>query len=120
MNWLTDVERWRMKNGLCMECGRWVDKGRSRLRCRSCADAQMAKAQEKRYMKEMRKELEERAANKESIYQRYSMRSSCPRECRRCEFATYVSTATWFCPLPVCKHDMMDDEEKLVDAGSVF
>lgn len=98
---LNERQLYRKFAGLCIDCGRPLG-WRNSLRCPDCNGAARRAYEEE----QRRRDSERIEAWRASCTNNY-FRSTpgCPAICRRCPFATFNGNTSWYCPLPVCRHE---------------
>ena len=110
---------WKSK-GLCMDCGKEIDRPGHYVRCAACREIRMMQQKLRRDKAEAQTEAEtlpanekeERSQRAKQIHaeavklqtERARLREQLDR-CEVCPFARFVGAGMWFCPLPYCIHE---------------
>lgn len=108
MNNLSMRSTWRAL-GLCLDCGNKIDNPDVYTYCKACRER---RSENQREIFERQLKLERLRREKESTERAKHLAQM--MRCERCDFATFVGMGSlWYCPLPICIHDMPNniDEE---------
>ena len=112
---------WRSQ-GLCIDCGKEIDRAGHYVRCAACRDIRMMQQKLRRDKTEEQTEAttktipaeakESRSPAARQLHaeavklqgERARLRALLDR-CEVCPFARFVGAGKWFCPLPYCIHE---------------